>query len=830
MPSHHCPLPTSAVAGAMALDVFFVCGLMVAFGVVPAQAKTKNPFLGQRFYINPMNRKEYDASIATASGKVKANLRTMSRVPSAYWIDVKEKVRGNGTGCVEGILRDAAAASPAELVVFIWYNLPNRDCGAKASAGQICCTKNGDGTCNYDALGYCGEGIEEYKSEYVDPFVEALKHYQDQVPVVVVIEPDSLANLATNLKDPHCGNSATQAAYKIGIKYALDQLAAQAPNVSVYLDAAHGGWLGWEDSIKDFMTTLKYMDLPLSHIRGFATNVANYQPLGTECPWCPDQGYRNGFCLQGKHAGHPCCDDPCGLLAQWNPGNNELNYAKALVAAAGGMLGMDAHVIIDTGRNGVGDHRKSCANWCNPRGAGAGVPSTTNVTNSSLVDAYFWLKTPGESDGCSPTLPNGTACPRFDSMCSSEDSLGTTEPEAVAPEAGRWYDYQVKMLAANARFEPEAHEAGSVCPSSANFFAAPAPAPTTAPPSATARPSSTTSSTKATRFIPCAGVFQQCGQVRYDATKRVVMDEGMSLAHHIDRYYSLKECKSLCNAMPACNSFAYLPGECHLKDKCVHPSDPIVAATRKYKSRYRTYFKGCGIRNSSDPWTGATCCEAGCTCESQGGYFSQCMPPNGTSECKVVVKPLQTTTTLSVTTRNASAPGSWFFAPASSSKRKPAPATTTRPQFLQLPSALPPPEACAEAYQQCGGDEDWRGPDCCNAGCTCETRGAAYRQCIPPNGESKCRAGQVPHIDFIIRKYFLRAVQGTGPTFWRMAALFRAKGQAAAIALLLIAVVSVAGLGLRSRLQLDDLDIRRHFLPRPSYRQMPACTLEAETV
>eukprot|EP01035_Chromulina_nebulosa_P022742 gene22742-29446_t len=56
--------------------------------------------------------------------------------------------------------------------------------------------------------------------------------------------------------------------------------------------------------------------------------------------------------------------------------------------------------------------RSSCANWCNIRGAGIGVPPTVQTAVPYLVDAYFWLKTPGESDGCTqqtasdPSLAN----------------------------------------------------------------------------------------------------------------------------------------------------------------------------------------------------------------------------------------------------------------------------------------------------------------------------------------------------------------------------------------------------------------------------------------
>jgi endoglucanase len=57
------------------------------------------------------------------------------------------------------------------------------------------------------------------------------------------------------------------------------------------------------------------------------------------------------------------------------------------------------HGIIDTSRNGrfVPD-RGGDSKWCNPLDAGLGVPPTTD-TKHPLVDAFLWIKIPGESDG-----------------------------------------------------------------------------------------------------------------------------------------------------------------------------------------------------------------------------------------------------------------------------------------------------------------------------------------------------------------------------------------------------------------------------------------------
>jgi len=109
------------------------------------------------------------------------------------------------------------------------------------------------------------------------------------------------------------------------------------------------------------------------------------------------------------------------------------------------------YFIVDSGRNGVPNMRADCANWCNIRGAGIGHLPTT-ATDNAMIDAFFWLKTPGESDGCTQVLPTGQNCPRFDSMCASADSIGSRMDEPRAPQAGNWFDYQVKQLAVNAKF------------------------------------------------------------------------------------------------------------------------------------------------------------------------------------------------------------------------------------------------------------------------------------------------------------------------------------------------------------------------------------------
>jgi len=405
----------------------------------------QNPFVGKTFYVNPSYQAELNSSITSATGVAKTNLQAMYNVPSAYWLDVMGKVNGSVTGTLSaaGILADAASKGN-QLVVFIVYDLPNRDCHAKASNGEICCTYNSDRTCNFDAGGDCAAGITQYKSGYIDPLAALLARYNGVVPIVLVIEPDSLPNLATNQADPHCGNTATTAAYEQGIPYAVSTLKAQCPACSLYVDAAHSGWLGWPNNMQSFSTEVAKLGIA-PRLRGYATNVANYQTVGIMC-----NSTDVNFCLQNPRPTDPCCDDPCKELNNYNPCNNEMNYVKAMGQALQNKTGLQPYFITDTGRNGVANMRSDCANWCNIRGAGVGLtPRTT--TGTTLIDAFYWLKTPGESDGCTQTLPSGDQCARYDSFCGSTDSIGSQSSEPRAPVAGNWFDYEVKQLATNAK-------------------------------------------------------------------------------------------------------------------------------------------------------------------------------------------------------------------------------------------------------------------------------------------------------------------------------------------------------------------------------------------
>ena len=153
------------------------------------------------------------------------------------------------------------------------------------------------------------------------------------------------------------------------------------------------------------------------------------------------------------------------------------------------------HFIVDTSRNGLGpDSMQSYAaapddqpasvisslqagNWCNPPSAGLGLKPTANTGvsltsldsylpgNPPLLDAYLWVKTPGQSDGqCdaaggvrswddaadTPSIAgwpsaSSAAFQTFDPLWSLATNSLLTDPAA-----GAWFSQQALTLAQNA--------------------------------------------------------------------------------------------------------------------------------------------------------------------------------------------------------------------------------------------------------------------------------------------------------------------------------------------------------------------------------------------
>ncbi|CDF34132.1 exoglucanase 3 1,4-beta-cellobiohydrolase3 family GH6, Exoglucanase 3 (Pyrenophora tritici-repentis (strain Pt-1C-BFP)), Predicted CDS Pa_4_2420 (Podospora anserina) [Chondrus crispus] len=413
-------------------------------GISSLFKKKTNPYTVRRAFIDPVYKKQVNSSIASASAGERAALTELLTTPTAVWLSTKADVQRNRKSRIAKALKQASRWKNPPMVTLIVYNLPNRDCAAESSAGEFCCSPNKNGTCNFlDGSTMCEDGLRRYQNEYIKPLLKFVREYRKIVPMSFVVEPDSLPNLVTNLENPKCGNKATNSSYMNGIKFAVNSLSEACPHCPLYLDAAHGGWLGWEDSSVGFVKLLKKLRI-VRKLRGFAINVSNYQEMGVICP-------EVGFCLDGANPDHECCKiDSCGLLEKFNPGHTILNYAMSLKSYVESAIdGYEPKFIVDTSRNGAGDAREDCSVWCNVRSAALGEPFTTETANKTVFDAYLYIKPPGESDGCTEILPEGGKCPRFDSVCASDDSVGSKRGEPRAPEAGDWFDYMIKGIATN---------------------------------------------------------------------------------------------------------------------------------------------------------------------------------------------------------------------------------------------------------------------------------------------------------------------------------------------------------------------------------------------
>jgi cellulose 1,4-beta-cellobiosidase len=422
--------------------------------------EVENPYAGATGYINPAYADAVQASADQEGGTLGSQIGQLASVPTAVWLDRIAAVVG-GSG-VTMTLRDHLDAALAQqsggtpvVITLIVYDLPNRDCAALASNGELLVSENGE---------------ERYRTEYIDPLAEILGDPQyDSLRKVAVVEPDSLPNLITNLNEPRCAEANSSGAYVEGIQYALDQL-YPIPNTYLYLDIAHSGWLGWDSNfgpaVNLISSTIAGSAAGVESVEGFVSNTANYTP--TEEPFLPDPNLNVG--------GQPVMS---GTFYEFNPYFDELDYVQAMRSAfVSSGFPSDIGMLIDTSRNGWGgadrptgvststdlntyvdesriDRRPHRGGWCNQSGAGIGIRPT--AAPATGVDAYVWIKPPGESDGVSeegipdPDDPNK----QFDAMCdpNAQNRYNPAYPTNAlpgAPHAGRWFHDQLVMLVQNA--------------------------------------------------------------------------------------------------------------------------------------------------------------------------------------------------------------------------------------------------------------------------------------------------------------------------------------------------------------------------------------------
>jgi endoglucanase len=152
---------------------------------------------------------------------------------------------------------------------------------------------------------------------------------------IIVLEPDALA-------DVRCLSAKAQSRRENLLSQAVTIFKQSSPNASIYIDAGNPHWIAAEEM------AIRLQRVGIEDADGFALNVSNFETT-----------------------------------------QDNIEYGTKISQLLGGK-----HFIIDTSRNGLGSNGE----WCNPPGRATGEKPTLS-TGHPLVDAFLWVKVPGESDG-----------------------------------------------------------------------------------------------------------------------------------------------------------------------------------------------------------------------------------------------------------------------------------------------------------------------------------------------------------------------------------------------------------------------------------------------
>ena len=168
-------------------------------------------------------------------------------------------------------------------------------------------------------------------------WIDRLTSVLQGIEMLVIVEPDALAQL-------NCLSIDKRTERLDLIRYATESF-SKLKNAHVYIDAGHPFWV----HAVEMSERLKKAGV--ENARGFSLNVSNF--VDTE---------------------------------------NNIRYGNYL----SGLLGGKKYVI-DTGRNGNGPDKSF--GWCNPSGRAFGPTPSIIKKSGSALDAFLWIKFPGESDG-----------------------------------------------------------------------------------------------------------------------------------------------------------------------------------------------------------------------------------------------------------------------------------------------------------------------------------------------------------------------------------------------------------------------------------------------
>lgn len=161
--------------------------------------------------------------------------------------------------------------------------------------------------------------------------------------VIVIVEPDALAMQT-------CLDAQQAAARDSAIAFAGSAVHKADPNARVYFDAGNSAW----NPASVQARRLREAEVATS-ADGIFSNVSNFRSTA-----------------------------------------DEVNYDEDILDDLGDASGL--HIVVDTSRNGNGPG----STWCDPTGRAIGRLPTADTGNPQ-VDAYLWIKDPGQADGCAAT-------------------------------------------------------------------------------------------------------------------------------------------------------------------------------------------------------------------------------------------------------------------------------------------------------------------------------------------------------------------------------------------------------------------------------------------
>lgn len=345
-------------------------------------------------------------------GDARRDALLLARFPSASWFT------GGTSAAVESKVRELVdrAAAEGRVPVLVAYNIPFRDCALYSAGGAA------------DSAAYL---------DWIRGFAAGIGDRE----VIVILEPDGLGvipwhrTLSGEIERcrPEGGAGASASSVRFEQLRGAVEVLSSRPRVRVYLDGTTSSWLSPGEAAS------RLIQANVQKTAGFFLNVSNYESdgrLAHYARWVSD-------CIALVTRGGL---DPRECPSQYSPARfddvstwrkTDKAYGRLFIAAG---LRRDPMVqkraVIDTSRNGLGSWQPAPGKyadaevWCNPPGRGLGRRPTFDTANP-YIDAFLWIKVPGESDG---QCHRGTSGPR------------DPERNVMAPAAGAWFSQQAREL------------------------------------------------------------------------------------------------------------------------------------------------------------------------------------------------------------------------------------------------------------------------------------------------------------------------------------------------------------------------------------------------